>query len=105
MSFSEHIGRRTRKLSRVTGAPIVTLGLEAHPAGGAYALYAIAGARLGEIELMILSLLRGLENDLLENAGQGCEDCAQRLERISAAAAAIQPAFPDARKPLGMGSC
>lgn len=102
--FSDHIARRARKLERETGNPIIILGVEPMGAGHG-APVAIAGMSGAQIEFATYALLRLFQDQLFENAID-CDVCAQRLERISNAVAAIGVAFPKTSNLTpDMGSC
>ncbi len=99
--FLDHLIRRARKLKRETGNGILIVGVEADP-GGPGCPVVFEGLSGADIELAALSLLEVFERELIENA-RDCAWCADRLDRVTAAAAALRAGvtFPAATPPQG----
>ena len=94
MNLPDQLRDTAHDLHAATDAAAVCLAVETDHRGGLHSFYAFESASPVELEFMALTFLRGFAALLSEQALSTCGDCAQRLARITAAAAALQPGFP-----------
>lgn len=93
---AEDLERRVGELNEALDAPVAILRIEEEMQGFGVHV-ATAGMTMPEAEFAILVFLRTLKGELDEAAGSGgCEDCAARLLRITAAIDALAPGWAQA---------
>lgn len=102
--LNNQVDAAASRLHRQTGAAVIAAAVEELPDGGVGVAYSIQGPTNAQQEFALFTLLKALEEHVAPGAAAACSDCEAMHVRVSAAIAALAPAFgPGAVGP--MGSC
>lgn len=90
-NWSTLFSRFSRKMQQAVERPMVAAAVDYTVTGGASAHTRLLGATYAELEFMAKAILSDIERGVTEGA-PSCGDCANRLKRVRAALAVLEPA-------------
>lgn len=91
--LQRQVGDAAKRLHRTTDCSALVVAVADLGEGNRGVAYTVHGLTDAEQELAILAVLTQLANELQPGAAEGCPDCTAAWSRVSAAAAALRPAF------------